>query len=187
MLKRSWRGFVGYLSTRVAPWPATVAGVLVTCGGGCGFVLPDEFLQDIPTVDDVAPSPDPTTTSVTVRFRNLSASEAVNVEFYASTAPLSAIPNDLFVEDNLVTSSIGVAGTGILEPLREDTLAMTCNSDLVIGTLGGSFLDNETGALLGLGQSRWSQDSAQGLCGREVLLEFGRFSGDFGTRLSIED
>ncbi len=155
---------------------------------GCGFELPEEvLLPEIQPTDNVAQSPDPSITTVTIRFRNLAVTEAVNVEFFATNNPLTLIPDDLFVDENLVTSSIGVAGTGILEPLREDTLNFPCTSDLVLGTFGGSFLDNETGDPLGVGQPRWAQDSSLGLCGREVLLEFGRFSGEFGVRISIDD
>jgi len=156
--------------------------------GGCGFDLSSLPLPDAPVpTDDGAPNPDPSTTIVTVRFRNLAVVEAVNVEFYAANTPLDSVPDDLFVEGNLVTSSIGVAGTGIIEPLREDVLNFPCTSDLVLGTLGGSFLDNETGDLLGMGNQRWAQDSALGLCGREVLLEYGIFSSEFGVRISIND
>ncbi len=137
--------------------------------------------------DELAQSPDPSITTVTIRFRNFAVTEAVNVEFYASNNPLAEIPDDLFVEENLVTSSIGVAGTGILEPLSEDTLDFLCTGDLVLGSLGGSFLDNETGDQLGEGEPRWAQDSALELCGREVLFEFSSVAGEFSVRISISD
>lgn len=166
--------------------------VLTTGLSGCGLDITRDMslgLGDTVTqpADDLAQSPEPSATMVTVRFRNLALTEAVNVEYYATNTTLTTIPDDLFVAENLVTSSIGVAGTGILEPLSEDTLDFPCTSDLVLGSLGGSFLDNETGDLLGEGEPRWAQDSALELCGREVLFEFSSVAGEFSVRISIND
>ncbi len=162
----------------------TLAAILAAGGAGCAMELPLDDPTTVPA-DDPAPAADPTTAVVTIRFRNLAVDEAVNVEFYATNDPLVSLPDDLFVERNLVTASVGVAGTGILEPLREDTLEFPCTEHLVVGTLGGTFLDNETGETRGAGVARWAEDTALGLCGHKILFEFVNEFGTFTTRVAI--
>ena len=162
-----------------------VAWLSVT-SGGCAS---DMFIEDPTTApsDEPAPATDPSTATVTIRFRNVAVDEAVNVEFYATNDPTVELPDGLFVEQNLVTASIGVAGTGILEPLRDDTLEFPCTEQLVVGTLGGTFLDNETGEERGTGVARWARDTALGLCGHKILFEFSNEFGTFTTRVAIGD
>ncbi len=162
----------------------TLAAMLSSGGAGCAVDLP----FDDPTAvlsDDPAPAADPKTAIVTIRFRNLAVDEAVNVEFYATNEPLVSLPDDLFVERNLVTAGVGIAGTGILEPLRDDTVEFPCTEHLVVGTLGGTFLDNETGETRGTGVARWAQDAALGLCGHKILFEFVNEFGTFSTRIAV--
>jgi len=159
---------------------------LVTLSLGCPLEQatpnPGNQQSDVP-----APSQEPTQRTVTVRFRNLAVDEAVDVEFYASNVTLETLPESLFVDQNAVSAGIGIAGTGILEPLREDSLEVPCGESLVLGTLGGSFLDNESGELLGHGVARWVSDAPIGLCGRGVLFEYDNEFGTFTTLVSIGD
>ena len=125
--------------------PACMVAVAVTLAG-CATEI--EVGQTPPiTVESVAPE------EVLVRFRNFAESEAVNVEFYATNEPLETVPDDLFQEDYKVTNSIGVAGTGIVQPLRADAITFPCTESLTLGTTGGSFSDNETGEARGVGTS----------------------------------
>jgi len=162
----------------------TLVAILAVGGTGCALDFP---LVDPTTAppDDPAQAAEPPTTVVTIRFRNLAVDEAVNVEFYATNDPLVALPDDLFVEANLVTVSIGIAGMGLLEPLSEDTLEFPCTEHLVVGTLGGTFLDNETGERRGAGVTRWAENVALGLCGHKILFEFVNEFGTFTTRVAI--
>jgi hypothetical protein len=127
----------------------------------------------------------PTGDAVIVRFRNFTVNDAVNVEFYATNRPLLSVPGDLFLEENLVTESIGVAGTGIVQPQTEDTIAFPCGANLTLGTAGGSFSDNESGEPRGLGIPRWAQEGPLALCGSVVTFEFSGNGTDFVTILTI--
>lgn len=124
---------------------------------------------------------------VVLYFRNLGETEAVDVQFHATTDPLAVLPTDLFLPAHLVASGIGVAGTGILEPLSQDTINYPCSSDLTIGTAGGLFLDNNTGEVKGTGLARWLQDAPLSLCGRLVIFDFSGRSGDYTTSVSVTD
>ena len=127
-------------------------------------------------------------TVVRIRFLNLTSANAVDVEFYASNEPVATLPDDLFVPANRITASIGVAGTGILQPANQDTIGFPCTSTLTLGTLGGSFVDNETGEPHGTGTARWIQEQPLGLCGGIVTFVYSRndeLDDAFRTRLFI--
>lgn len=158
-------------------------GVAIAIGamtsGGCAFDMVEGDVSRPIEVDVSVQN------VVTVRFRNFSLIEAVHVEFFASTTALQNLPDDLFVPENSVTASIGVAGTGIIVPLSEDVLEFPCADGLILGTTGGSFVDNETGAPLGVGMSRWVQEGPLALCGHTVAFEYFSETGVFMTILSI--
>ncbi len=165
---------------------ASCVGGLATVTTGCSGDLLLEFIPD--------PNPDPTpgaspglitAEEVLIRFRNFSETDAVNVEFFASITALAALPEDLFVDEHRTSVNIGVAGTGILQPLHTDEILFPCTVDLVIGTTGGTFIDNDTGEVRGDGDRRWAQDAAVGLCGRSVTFGFGPVDDGFITRLMI--
>ena len=125
---------------------------------------------------------------VRVRFLNLTASNAVNVEFFASNEPIATLPEDLFLPANRITASIGVAGTGIIQPASQDTIDFPCTPTLTLGTMGGSFVDNETGEPRGIGTARWAQEQPLGLCGGSVTFVYSRNDDQedgFRTRMFI--
>lgn len=146
--------------------------------GGCGieFTTP----RDLPN-DGVMGAPE----VVTVRFRNFSLEMAVNVQFHATNEVLAVLPDDLLVDANLISSMIGVAGTGIIQPLRFDVIEFECTGNLRIGTLGGVFLDNDTGEVLGMGTVRWIGEGQAGLCGSIVTFDFTGAEGEFTTQLRV--
>ncbi len=149
-----------------------------------------DFGEGVPPPDDTfAPGVDlrPSEDMVAIRFRNLTADEAVNVEFYATNDSLEDLPDDLFVDDNLLTTSIGVAGTGIIQPWQVDAIEFPCTANLTIGTHGGRFVDSESGEPRGIGTPRWAQEGPLGLCGAVVTLEFAGDGVEFTTVLSIGD
>lgn len=122
---------------------------------------------------------------VMVVFRNLTTEQAVDVEFHATDESLTALPADLFVDDFLITSGIGLAGTGILAPRAADFIELPCIDDTVIGTAGGSFLDNATGDETGRGVARWLEAAPLGLCGSIVTFTFTEDGGDFTAIVEI--
>ncbi len=149
--------------------------------GGCGDV------SIFPGVNRPIDS-DPTSGSVvTVRFRNLTRTEAVSVQFYLAAEPLQNLPNDLFTEPHQVTASIGLAGTGIIQPIHEDVREFPCSTTLSIGTSGGEFLDAETGEPRGSGERRWLQHGPLKLCGSMVTFVYAGSVGQFTTAVEIED
>ena len=125
---------------------------------------------------------------VRVRFVNLTSDNAVDVEFYASNEQFATLPDDLFMPANRISASIGVAGTGILEPANQDTIEFPCTPTLTLGTMGGSFVDNETGEARGIGTARWAQEKPLGLCGGSVTFVYSRNDEQddaFRTRMFI--
>jgi hypothetical protein len=154
-----------------------LAALVLFSGAGCSLDWPS---VEEPTADQQnVLSPD----EVLVRFRNHLTSEAVDVQFYATNEPLGMVPDDLFVEANLVTRSIGLAGRGIIEPRTQDAITFPCTSNLTIGTLGGAFADAETGDALGQGVPRWAQEEPLGLCGTEIAFEFMPGTDGYITRI----
>ncbi len=154
-------------------------GVLILCGGtGCGVDIADPDPQ-------AAEIPEPAPTVVTVRFQNFALDDAVDVEFYATNGPLGLLPDDLFTPENRITTSVGVAGTGIVTPLAADTVEVPCTETTTIGTLGGSFIDSETGEPRGIGVARWAQEGPLALCGATVTFNYTGKEGDYRTDVGI--
>ncbi|RME41468.1 MAG: hypothetical protein D6788_01150 [Planctomycetota bacterium] len=122
---------------------------------------------------------------MTVQFRNFTAGEAVDVGFFVSPTPPVVLPDDLFVEENRFLTSVGVAGTGIVQPLSQDIIEIPCSEGLTLGTSGGRFVDNETGELRGVGQPRWVQEGPLALCDAIVTFEFDGDGTEFTTRVLI--
>ena len=122
---------------------------------------------------------------VTVRFRNLSVFEAVDVEFFATNESLGNLSEDLFNPANLVTANIGVAGTAIIQPWQVDVVEFPCSDALTLGTQGGRFVDDESGEFRGVGTPRWAQEGPLALCGSVVTFEYSGGDGVFSTALFI--
>lgn len=155
-------------------------GLLLGAVAGCGLDIADSILVS-PTAEQ------PMSDSVTVVFRNRTEADAVDVQFHASNAVLANVSSELFVDANKVVSSIGVAGTGIIEPGEADVISLPCADDLSIGTSGGRFLDNETGAVRGQGVARWVQERPLDLCGAVVRVDFSENGASFETSIRILD
>lgn len=157
------------------------AAAVLTMQPGCQVEITDGVGVLDPEGRDLVPGND----EVLVRFVNLSTDEAVEVQFHGSNAALGTLPDDLFAAENLVTRGIGLAGSGILAPRTADQILFPCTTELVIGTLGGSFVDAQTGDARGEGQVRWAEDSPLGLCGSYVTFEYAPEGNEFVTRLRI--
>ena len=153
---------------------------LLTTLLGCSIELPsdislpgDDLGIDIP--EDI----------VVVIFRNLAVVEAVDVEFYSTTDPVENLPDDLFAEENLISANIGVAGTGIVRPLTNDWIELPCTENLILGTAGGTFSDNDSGEVRGTGNTRWARAAALGLCGTVVTFVFAGDGETFSTTVRV--
>jgi hypothetical protein len=111
----------------------------------------------------------------------------VEAEVFVSTNALENPTEDLFVSENEFTDMVGIAATGLLAPLSSDDVEIPCTADLVVGTAGGRFLDNETGELLGTGTQRVLQQGLVFDCGARVTLLY-RSEGDdvFTVDISLE-
>ncbi|MEK6798602.1 MAG: hypothetical protein AABZ12_06540 [Planctomycetota bacterium] len=163
-------------------WAAATIG-LAALLGGCDSVS----LFTSPGND---PSPDATVTgregTVVVVFRNNLAAEAVDVQFYMTTAAVSVLPDELFVPANLLRPDVGIAGTGLVLPQGGDALEIPCASGLMFGTAGGLVLDEETGEQLGVGEPRWADADALGLCGGIIFFNFSNTPDGYGTTVAID-
>ena len=160
-----------------------VAGLAVTTTG-CETDVMSNGLAPSDTnaaSDPIRPSPE----TVVIRFSNLTATESVQVEFYASNTPLTNVPADLFVPQNLVTRSVGFAGTGIIQPNRFDIIEFPCTPNMTIGTTGGTFVDHESGEARGVGDTRWAQEGPLALCGSAVSFDYAGDGTVFTTVLDI--
>lgn len=173
-------------SPRNKKFPAILAGLSLIGGmiGGCGLDLePDSVGVDTMPADPSGGAQRAST--VTIRFRNFARVDAVDVQFFATNEPLMLLPDELFVPENSFTRDVGIVGLGIIERLREDTITFPCSESLAIGTLGGRFLDNDTGDHRGEGVPRWAQQGPLALCGSVVTFEFSGGDGEFNTNLKI--
>lgn len=122
---------------------------------------------------------------VTIRFANLSFTEAVHVDFYATNVPLINVPEDLFVPSNLITASVGIAGTGVVEARSSDEIKFPCTVNLTIGTTGGRFIDNESGEARGLGTARWLQEGPLAICDGVVIFAYRSEETGFNTTVAV--
>lgn len=123
--------------------------------------------------------------SVEVRLRNLTADIAVDVQLHVANGPLVDVPAELFVDENFFGSGIGLGGNGRIGPGEEEVFDLDCNTGLTVGTKGGSFLDVETGEILGTGDQRWLQEGAQFSCGTVIVIEYRGETDNFTTSLSL--
>ncbi len=124
---------------------------------------------------------------VIVVFKNLTNSEAVDVEFHSTAEPLQNMPEDLFDPDNnfRILQGIGTGGSGRLAPGQEDSIKLDCSEDLALGTAGGTFVDNETGDERGRGNQQWLQGGGQFSCGKTFIFQFAGSGSSFTTEILI--
>lgn len=167
-------------NNRLGAWVPVGAVAAAMLMAGCATEIP-MGQTSTSSGESVAPE------EVLVRFHNFSESEAVDVEFFATNDPLDMLPDDLFQEVNRVTASIGIAGTGIVTPRRADAVTLPCTEHLMLGTIGGSFSDNETGEARGVGIMRWVQEGPLALCGHTVTFKYSPDGEEFLTVVEVGD
>ena len=143
-----------------------------------------DITEPRPAVSEV---PDDLGVVVSISFNNLSPTEAVDVQFHATNEPVMVLPDDLFVEATATSAGIGVAGTGIIQPLDGDLITFPCTASLSMGTAGAIFIDNDSGETRGVTAMRWLQDRPLALCGRLVMFEFAGADGSYTVSVSVLD
>jgi hypothetical protein len=121
---------------------------------------------------------------VRVRFVNRT-TWALDVQFYA--APETGDPaTALFIEANRITTDIGFAGSGLLPVLDTDEILLDCANAQMIGTLGGEFLDPETGEASGTGQQRSLTIDQQFTCQETITFIYKMDGETFQTSILVD-
>ena len=110
---------------------------------------------------------------------------AVAVQLYATDQTGDAA-TVLFVEDNLITANVGFAGTGLLPAGEDDEILLNCDSAVMVGTLGGEFVDADTGEVQGTGQQRVLEQDLQFVCTETITLTYRENDDDFSTTLRLD-
>lgn len=157
------------------------AGIVMQTGGCASVISPGQDGE--PTEPDAPAQP---ANTITVRFANESAS-ALDVQFFASpNPPGDDIAMTFFDAANQIVTDIGFAGTGIIASEATDILTLNCSDAATIGTLGGEYLNADSGLVVGTGKQRVAQLGLQYDCGDRVTFIY-LFNGDaFDTTLVID-
>ena len=86
----------------------------------------------------------------------------------------------------LQRSNVGLFSRGVIPRLDSDELDLPCAETRVIGTLGGVFLNSDTGEEVGLGTRRVLAQDITFSCGDVIIFEYLEDAGGFTTRVTIE-
>lgn len=122
--------------------------------------------------------------SIRVRFVNQT-SWALGVQFHVSA--VQGQPDSvLFISANQITQGIGFAGQGFIPPGDVDEVLLGVAQARMIGTLGGDFVDPDTGESAGTGQRRVLILDQQYFGGETITFVFAEVFGRYETRLRIE-
>ncbi len=122
---------------------------------------------------------------ITVRFLNLTVF-ALDPLFYASSQPLGDVEVILFTPSNQIFADIGFAGRGIIPAGEPDEITIDCDQAVTIGTRGGQFINQDTGAAVGTGQQRFAGIGTIYQCGDTITLTYRAEGEGFATGLAAE-
>ncbi|MHC4442081.1 MAG: hypothetical protein ACYTA5_05750, partial [Planctomycetota bacterium] len=126
--------------------------------------------------------------SVRIRFLNQS-TQALDVQFYATASDLTN-PADvntvLFASGNQVTADIGFAGTGLIPAGKSDEITLDCAAARTLGTLGGRFVNENTGEQVGTGQQRAFSIDLQYSCGDTLSIIYQATSNGYQTTWMLD-
>ncbi len=154
---------------------------VLTAGSSCSGPI----VIDIPGAsNDPVPAAVPAST-VRVRFVNSHPTLGVDVQFYATGNPVSDPATELFV-GGFQRTNVGLFSRGVIPRLDHDELELPCAEARVIGTLGGLFLDSDTGAVAGTGTQRVLAQDVIFTCGDVIILEYLDDGGGLTTRVTVE-
>ena len=110
---------------------------------------------------------------------------AVETEFFATNEALDDPETELFIPLYHVTTEIGLAGLGTLGPEGDDAREYPCTANLVLGTTGGSFKDNNVGTLEGTGVQRILEEGNVFSSGATVTFTYSEDGDDFTVTVGI--
>jgi hypothetical protein len=125
------------------------------------------------------------TSKVTVRLVNGSPTAAVDVLLYATGQAVTNADTELFLPANQQLAGIGFAGSGILQPGQVDEVQLDCTAAAAIGTLGGAFLNADTGTQIGTGTRYVLVQGSQFQCGSTITFTYAPSGSGFRTDLAI--
>lgn len=153
----------------------------------CGGFIDVGPLDESKGLPETFPVPPVEPRTVVVRLMNVS-DNALNVQFFVSTDRETTTENQLFVEENAFRDGIGFLSMGILAADQTVEFHIDCSETLIIGTMGGEFLDTATGESIGQGTiARLAQLGPQFDCGDQVTFRFiPDEDGDPNALLSIQ-
>lgn len=126
-----------------------------------------------------------TTNLVTIRMINASPAQAVDVQLYVAGPGVTNADTELFIPANKQLAGIGFAGSGILQPGQVDEIQVDCSVAGTIGTLGGAFLDVDTGAQIGAGTRYAFWQGGQFQCGATITFTYAPSGSGFRTDVSV--
>ncbi len=149
-------------------------------GQTCAVRVPADGGTDEP----VEPPPPPST--VVMRFANGSSAYAVDVQFYASATPVTNPATELFVPEKRIVGNLGFAGTGLIPANQSDTTELACSNATVVGTLGGRFIDQDSGQEVAHGEQRLYRIGEGYSCGDTITFRFQPNGQKVSIQLLIE-
>lgn len=155
------------------------AAALLFSGTACVTITTDDQPDD--STDGGAGSAN----RVTIRLVNASPTMAVDVQLYATGGVVNDLNADLFAPAHQLVSGIGFAGYGLLESGNSDTVVLPCDDALVVGTLGGRFLNEDTGDELGVGTRSVFFQGSQFECGATLTFTYTPVGNGFQTTVQI--
>jgi hypothetical protein len=130
--------------------------------------------------------PPETPGTIKVRFINSSVNYALDVQFYAVNFVTANVDQDLFQPANRIIGSVGFAATGLIPAGDVDSIELNCDGAMTIGTPGGYFIDEDTGAQVGQ-STRWAAQLDLGYqCGDTITLIYKPQGDGFETDAFVE-
>lgn len=136
--------------------------------------------------DDGGAEPVPPPSTIHMQFANASDTYAADVQFYASATPVTNPATELFVPEKRIVGNLGFAGTGFIPAGQVDTTEANCSWAVVVGTLGGRFLDQETGQEVAHGEQRLFRLGEGYSCGDTITFRFRPDGQTVSIQLLIE-
>jgi hypothetical protein len=154
-------------------------------GQACGVSAPEGTDAGDGGTDEVTePAPPPST--IHMQFANGSTAYAADVQFYASATPVTDPATELFIPEKRIIGNLGFAGTGLIPAGQVDTTEIACTNAVVVGTLGGRFIDQESGQEIAHGTQRLYRIGEGYACGDTITFRFQPDGQGVSIQLLIE-
>lgn len=128
------------------------------------------------------------TNLVSIRFLNQS-SQALDVQFYATATDLinpADVNSVLFTSANHIVANIGFAGSGLIPAGDSDEITLACAGAHTLGTLGGRFVNENSGEQVGTGQQRAFSINLQYNCGDTLSIIYSGSADGYTTTWQMD-